>query len=114
MDNPSDSRRLASRRLQSSYILQRLPYNTTTQQPIADLTRQLGYAEDALFERVLHDPNDSRRFYSTYRTDELKRYATGKGFYVKHLHIKPTDGATHGYIPFPPYYIDETTLQDLL
>ena len=159
LDNPSDSRRLASRRLQSSHptpptyanvtaphqhassspssqpspsssatslkptettrhnrtqILRRLPYNTTTQQLITDLTRQLGYAEDALFERVLRDPNDSRRFYLTYRTDELKRYATGKGFYVKHLHIKPTDGATHGYIPFPPYYIDESTLQDLL
>ena len=67
-----------------------------------------------LFEKVLVDPKDSRRFYLTYRTDKLKQYATGKGFYVKHLHIKPTDNTTHGYIPFPPYYIDESTLQDLL
>ena len=76
--------------------------------------RQLGYAEDALFERVLRDPRDSRRFYLTYRTDELRQYATRKGFYVGSLHIKPTDGSTNGYIPFPPYYIDEGTLRELL
>ena len=154
LDNPSNSRRLASRNLQSAQpttsftytnvtasstsspsspstspsplkptettrhhrtqILRRLPYNTTTQHVITDVTRQLVYTEYALFEKVLGDPKDSRRFYLTYRTDKLKQYATGKGFYVKHLHIKPTDNTTHGYIPFPPYYIDESTLQDLL
>ena len=153
-NNPSESRRLASRNLHSSHhtppftyatvtasstsppsspstspsplkpnettrhhrtqILRRLPYNTTTQHVISDVTRQLGCTEDALFENVLRDPTDSRRFYLTYRTDELKQYATGKGFYVEHLHIKPTDNTTNGYIPFPPYYIDESTLQDLL
>ena len=153
-DNPTESRRLASRNLQSSHptprftyanvtassttppsspstspstlkptettrhhrtqILRRLPYNTTTKHIISDVTRQLGYTEDTLFENVLRDPKDSRRFYLTYRTNELKQYATGKGFYVQNLHIKPTDNTTNGYIPFPPYYIDESTLQDLL
>ena len=112
--SPSPLKPSETTRHNRTQILRRLPFNTTTRQIITDLTRQLGYAEDALFERVLRDPRDSRRFYLTYRTDELRQYATRKGFYVGSLHIKPTDGSTNGYIPFPPYYIDEGTLRELL
>ena len=111
---PSPIKPTETTRHHRTQILRRLPYNTTTKQIIDDVTRQLGYTEDALFERVLRDPNDSRRFYLTYRTDDLRQTATRKGFFINHLHIKPTDGFTNGYIPFPPYYIDEETIRDLL
>ena len=99
---PSPMKPTETTRHHRTQILRRLPYNTTTKQIIDDVTRQLGCTEDALFERVLRDPKDSRRFYLTYRTDDLRQYATKKGFYTKHLHIKPTDGSTNGYIPFLP------------
>ena len=111
---PSPMKPTETIRHHRTQILRRLPYNTTTKQIIDDVTRQLGYTEDALFERVPRDPKDSRRFYLTYRTDDLRQYTTRKGFYIKHLHIKPTDGSTNGYIPFPSYYIDEETLRELL
>ena len=111
---PSPIKPTETTRHHRTQILRRLPYNTTTKQIIDDVTRQLGYTEDALFESVLRDPKDSRRFYLTYRTDDLRQTATRKGFFIKHLHIKPTDGSTNGYIPFPPYYIDEETLRELL
>ena len=101
-------------RLNRTQVLRRLPYNTSTTQIIANMTGQLGHTEDQLFERVLRDPRDPRRFYVTYKTEFMKRYATRKGFHIGHIHIKPTDGTTTGYIPFPPYYIDEKTLQELL
>ena len=101
-------------RLHRTQILRRLPYNTTTRQIVSDITRQTGYTEDALFECVLRDPRDSRRFYLTYRTNALKTTVTRKGYYIKDLHIKPTDDTTSGYIPFPPYYIDQSTLDTLL
>ena len=53
---------------------------------------------------------------STWRTARMTWDNTrrGMGFFIKHLHINPTDGSTNGYIPFPPYYIDEETLRELL
>ena len=39
---------------------------------------------------------------------------TGEGFYIGQTHIKPTDNTITGYIPFPPYYINKTTLDRLL
>ena len=74
----------------------------------------MGCSEDHLLERVLRDPRDARRFYVTYRTLDRKMTATRKGFYIGTTHIKPTDGNTTGYIPFPPYYIDKLTLDELL
>ena len=75
---------------------------------------QLGYTENTLFERVLRDHRVSRRFYVTYKMEDMKQYATRRGFQIGHIHIRPTDGTTTGYIPFPPYYIEESTLQELL
>ena len=86
----------------------------TTRHIITDLTRQMGCSEDHLLERVLRDPQDARRFYVTYRTVGRKTTATRKGFYIGKTHIKPTDGNTTGYIPFPLYYIDKQTLNELL
>ena len=95
-------------------ILRRLPYNTTTRTIIDDMTRQMGDTESNLFERVLRDPQDPRRFYIIYRTLDIKTTVTGKGFYIGQTHIKPTDNTITGYIPFPPYYINKTTLDRLL
>ena len=44
----------------------------------------------------------------------MKQTAVRKGFYIGHIHIKPTDDTTDGYIPFPPYYVDQQTLDQLL
>ena len=74
----------------------------------------MGDTESNLFERVLRDPQDPRRFYIIYRTLDIKTTVTGKGFYIGQTHIKPTDNTITGYIPFPPYYINKTTLDRLL
>ena len=59
-------------------------------------------------------PRDSRRYYITYKTIDIKRHVTGKGFWLGGIQIPPEDDTTEGYIPFPPYYIDKRTLDDLL
>ena len=78
------------------------------------MTRQLENTESNLFERVLRDPQDPRRFYLIYRTLDIKTTVTGKGFYIGQTHIKPTDNTITGYIPFPLYYINKSTLDRLL
>ena len=95
-------------------ILRRLPYNTTTRTIIDDMTRQMGNTESNLFERVLRDPQDPRRFYPIYCTLDIKTTVTGKGFYIGQTRIKPTDNTITGYIPFPLYYINKSTLDRLL
>ena len=97
-----------------TYVLRRLQPATTTSDVIRQVTGQLRVPENELFEAVLRDPQDRRRFYLTYATTELKRYATGHGFTIGNIHIKPQDDSLDGYIPFPPYYIDITTLDTLL
>ena len=39
---------------------------------------------------------------------------TGRDYYIGDLHIRPTDDYLTGYIPHPPYYIDQQTLDHLL
>ena len=111
---PSPSSPSETTRLNKTQILRRLPYDTTPRTIINDISRQLEIPEKHLLERVIRDPRDRRRFYVTYKTAELKTYATRQGFYIGQTYIKPTDGTTTGYIPFPPYYIDATTLDRLL
>ena len=74
----------------------------------------MGVPEEQLFECVIRDPDDHRRFYVTYRTQQMKTRTTGKGYYIGDLHIRPTDAYLIGYIPHPPYYIDRQTLDHLL
>ena len=38
----------------------------------------------------------------------------GKGFLLGGINIKPCVDAIEGYIPFPPFYLDKTTLDGLL
>ena len=101
-------------RLNRTQVLRRLQHDTTPNSIIQQLTRQLGVAEPDLLEAVLRDPKDRRRFYITYRTTDMKQTAVRKGFYIGDIHIKPTDDTTDGYIPFPPYYVDQQTLDQLL
>ena len=74
----------------------------------------MGVLEDQLLECVILEPDDHRRFYVTYRTQQMKTRTTGRGYYIGDLHIRPTDDYLTGYIPHPPYYIDRQTLDDLL
>ena len=101
-------------RLNRTQILRRTEPNTTVTDIVHQLTYQLGVEESQLLEGVLRDPKDNRRFYITYKTTDMKHYAMGKGFTIGNLHIKPRPDTTDGYIPFPPYYVDITTLDQLL
>ena len=65
-------------------------------------------------ERRAPPPPPSQPPRPSYRTNALKTTVTRKGYYIKDLHIKPTDDTTSGYIAFPPYYIDQSTLDTLL
>ena len=105
-----------TRRQQRTQILRRTAYGTTTNDILQTVTAQMGVPEEQLFECVIRDPDDHRRFYVTYRTQQMKTRTTGKGYYIGDLHIRPTDDYLTGYIPHPPppYYIDRQTLDDLL
>ena len=103
-----------TRRQQRTQILRRTAYGTTTKDILQTVTAQMGVPEEQLFECVIRDPDDHRRFYVTYRTQQMKTRTTGKGYYIGDLHIRPTDDYLTGYIPHPPYYIDRQTLDDLL
>ena len=101
-------------RTHRTHILRRLEPNTTPTDIIRQMTDQLEIPAPDLFEAVLRDPKDRRRFYVTYRTAHLKQHALGKGFTIGNISIKPQDDTLHGYIPFPPYYVDFTTMDNLI
>ena len=103
-----------TRRQQRTQILRRTAYGTTTKDILQTVTAQLGVPEEQLFESVIRDPNDHRRFYITYRTQQMKMRTTEKGYYIGDLHIRPTDDYLTGYIPHPPYYNGRQTLDHLL
>ena len=103
-----------TRRQRRTQILRRTAYGTTTKDILQTGTAQMGIPEEQLFEGVIRDPDDHRRFYVTYRTQQMKTHTTGKGYYIGDLHIRPTDDYLTGYIPHPPYYIDRQTLDHLL
>ena len=112
--SPSPLKMTETRRQQRTQILRRTAYGTTTKDILQTVTAQMGVPEEQLFECVIRDPDDHRRFYVTYRTQQMKTRTTGKGYYIGDLHIRPTDDYLTGYIPHPPYYIDRQTLDDLL
>ena len=97
-----------------THILRRLEPNVTPQFIITQLTEQLELPEHELFEAVLRDPQDRRRFYCTYKTTQLKQHALGKGFTIGNTSIKPSDDTVDGYVPFPPFYVDLDSLNNLL
>ena len=103
-----------TRRQRRTQILRRTAYGTTTKDILQTVTAQMGIPEEQLLECVIRDPDDHRRFYVTYRTQQMKTHTTGKGYYIGDLHIRPTDDYLTGYIPHPPYYIDRQTLDHLL
>ena len=112
--SPSPLKMTETRRQQRTQILRRTAYGTTTKDILQTVTAQMGVPEEQLFECVIRDPDDHRRFYVTYRTQQMKTRTTGKGYYIGDLHIRPTDDYLTGYIPHPPYYTDRQTLDDLL
>ena len=103
-----------TRRQRRTQILRRTAYGTTTKDILQTVTAQMGIPEEQHFECVIRDQDDHRRFYVTYRTQQMKMHTTGKGYYIGDLHIRPTDDYLTGYIPHPPYYIDRQTLDHLL
>ena len=111
---PSPLRTTEIDRQHRTHILRRLEPNVTPNDIIQQLTYQLGIPEHELFEAVLRDPQDRRRFYCTYKTTHMKQHALGKGFTIGSTVIKPTDDTLDGYIPFPPFYIDIDTLNTLI
>ena len=56
----------------------------------------------------------TQRFYMAYVTDDLKLYVTRTRFHVGPIPIKPTGSSTTGYVPHLPYYINCSTMEDLL
>ena len=111
---PLHLRPTETNRLNRTQIIRRTEYGFTAKQIIATMTAQMGIPEHRLFESVLRDPRDNRRFYLTYRTMDMKLTVTGRGFHLGGIFIRPEDNTTEGYIPYPPYYMDKRTLDDLL
>ena len=103
-----------TRRQQRTQILRRTAYGTTTKDILQTVTAQIAVPGEQLFECVIRDLDEHRRFYVTYRTQQMKTRTTGKGYYIGDIHIRPTDDYLTGYIPHPPYYIDRQTLDTLL
>jgi hypothetical protein len=101
-------------RLNRTQIIRRTNYGMTGKDIIRTMTAQMGMSAGRLFESVLRDPRDNRRYYLTYRTFDIKRHVSGRGFTLGSVVIRPTDDTTEGYIPYPPYYIDKQSLDTLL
>ena len=97
-----------------TFIVRRAPIEILIPEVVASVSDQFRIAPRDLFESVLRDPKDRRRLYLTFLTSDLKRTVIERGFYIRDLHIKPSDGSISGYIPFPPYYVELNTLTNLL
>ena len=44
----------------------------------------------------------------------VKRDVMGRGFFLGGIHISPTDDTNEGYIPYPPFYCDRSSIDGLL
>ena len=97
-------------RQQSTYIIRRAPPEMSPQGAVKSIAAQMRLPPGALFESALRDPHDRRRLYLVFKTPTLKQSVAAKGFKLGNVTIKPTDGALKGYIPFPPYFVDTSSL----
>ena len=97
-------------RTQRTFIVRRAPPSMSPQQVIQTVSEQMKIPAAHLFESVLRDPQDRRRMYLTFKSFKLKERVAGLGFKLGNVTIKPSDGTLSGYIPFPPFYIDVTTI----
>ena len=97
-----------------TFIVRRAPINCSTELIINSVSTQMGRAPKELFESVLRDPKEWRRFYLTFTTLANKNMVETRGFHIGDLHIKPSDGSITGYIPHPPYFVDQATMTNLL
>ena len=95
-------------------VIRRTEYGFTGRDIIQNMTKQTRIPADRLFESVFHDPRDNRRSYQTCALMTVKRNVMGGGFYFGGIHIKPTDDAVEGYIPYPPFYCDKSTIDGRL
>ena len=117
---PSSTRRdaplpsIATDILGRTQVIRRTEYGMTKRDIIQTMTKQTGIPGHRLVESVLRDPRDRRRFYLTYATMTVKRDVMGRVFFLGGIHIRPTDDAIEGYIPYPPFYCDKQTLDGLL
>ena len=105
---------IASDRRGRTQVIRRTEYGMTERDIIRTMTEQTGIPGYHLFESVLRDPRDRQRFYLTYATTTVQRDVMGRGFFLGGIHIRPTDNANEGYIPYPPFYCDRQTLDRLL
>ena len=97
-------------RQQSTFIVRRAPPDMSPQGAVKTIADQMRLPPGALFESALRDPQDRRRLYLVFKTPSLKQSVAAKGFKLGNVTIKPSDGALRGYIPFPPYFVDTTSL----
>ena len=97
-------------RTQRTFIVRRAPPDFTPQHVIRTLADQFAVPATHLFESVLRDPHDRRRLYLTFKSHKVKQQVLEKGFSLGDIVIKPSDGSISGYIPFPPFYIDTSTI----
>lgn len=81
---------------------------------VSTASSQMGLIPGALLESVLRGPKDRRRVYLTFSSAETQRLVEQKGFYLRDMHIRPSDGAVSGYMPHPPYFVDCNTLISIL
>ena len=85
---PSSTRRDAplppttANRLGRTQVIRRTEYGMTERDIIQTMTKQTEILGHRLFESVLHDARDRRRFYLTYATMGVKRDVMGRGFYL--------------------------------
>ena len=98
------------RRQHSTFVIRRAPPDMSPQKAIQTIAEQMRIPPGALFESVLRDPQDRRRLYLVFKSPQIKDEVAAKGFRLGNVVIKPTDGALHGYIPFPPFFIDHQSL----
>ena len=97
-------------RQQRTFIVRRAPHDVNPHHVIQTVAEQMKVPATHLFESVLRDPQDRRRLFLTFKSLKVKQKVVESGFKLGNVHIKPSDGALSGYIPFPPFYIDVNTL----
>ena len=97
-------------RQQSTFIVRRAPPDMSPQGAIKTIAAQMRLPPGALFESALRDPHDRRRLYLVFKTPTLRQEVAAKGFKLGNVTIQPSDGALKGYIPFPPYFVDTSSL----
>ena len=95
-------------------VLRKVPPATTALSILNDLKAQSTLPLGEVIEAVVQEPLDRRRFYIVYKSVELKRSITQRGFRIGEIQIPPQRADVQGYIPDAPHYLSKEDVHGIL